>query len=138
MDGNIRKTWMPRRQRVLCMAASLLLASTSLAASANDVQCNVDSDYDLSITPKSLILTRDTGTPKAIVMRSGRLFVDDHWVKLSSEDSARIAEYEKQARATMPLAQAIGRDAADIAFTTLGEVASGLSATPEQTRAHLA
>jgi hypothetical protein len=139
MTRNSTKGWMPGRQQALCIAATLLLASTSAVASVkNDVQCNVDSDYDLSITPKSLILTRDTGTPKQIVMRSGRLFVDDRWVKLSAEDSARIAEYEKQARATMPLAQAIGRDAADIAFTTLGEVARGLSASPEQTQAHLA
>jgi len=125
-------------KRALCIAAATLLATASLAASAKDFECNVDSDYELSITPKSLILTRDIGTPKAIVMRSGRLFIDDRWVTLSSEDSARIAEYEKQARATMPLAQAIGRDAADIAFTTLGEVAAGLSATPDETRAHLA
>jgi hypothetical protein len=107
------------------------------AASAKDLRCDVDSDYDLSITPKSVILTRDTGTPKAIVMRQGKLFVDDRWVALSAEDGKRIAEYEKQARATMPLAQQIGRDAADIAFTTLGEVASGLSANPAQTRAQL-
>jgi hypothetical protein len=37
----------------------------------------------------------------------------------------------------MPLAQQIGRDAADIAFTTLGEVAAGLSSTPAETRALL-
>jgi hypothetical protein len=129
---------MPGTKQTLCAAATICLATTSLAASAKDFECNVDSDYDLSITPKSIILTRHVGTPKAIVMRSGRLFIDDKWVALSSEDSARIAEYEKQARATMPLAQAIGRDAADIAFTTLGEVAAGLSATPNETRAHLA
>ena len=129
---------MPGMKQTLCIAATTLLATASLSASAKDFECDVNSDYDLSITPKSLILTRDSGSPKTIVMRSGRLFVDDRWVELSSEDSARIAEYEKQARATMPLAQAIGRDAADIAFTTLGEVAAGLSATPDQTRAHLA
>ena len=125
-------------KHALCIAATSVLATASLAAGAKELHCEVDSDYDLSITPKSVILTRETGTPKAIVMRNGRLFLDDRWVRLSSADSARIADYEKQARATMPLAQAIGRDAADIAFTTLGEVASGLSANPDKTRAHLA
>jgi hypothetical protein len=123
--------------RTVLVGASLLIACG--AASAREMQCDVDSDYDLSITPRSVILTRATGSqsPKAIVMRDGRLFVDDDWVKLSPEDSRRIADYEKTVRATMPLAQQIGRDAADIAFTALGEVAAGLSSNPKQTRANL-
>jgi hypothetical protein len=122
------------------VATSMLLVTGGLlctAASAKDLRCDVDSDYDLTINERSLILTRQTGTPKAIVMREGRLFVDDEWVKLSAADSKRIAEYEKQARATLPLAQEIGRDAADIAFTALGEVAAGLSSSPDRTRAQL-
>jgi len=109
-------------------------------ASAKDFECHVDSDYDLTLNQQSLILTREagkTGTPKAIVMRQGRLFVDDKWVTLTAEDSKRIAEYEKQTRAAMPLAQQIGRDAADVAFTALGEVAAGLSSNPNRTRAQL-
>lgn len=120
--------------------AAVGILSTGLlcgAASAKDLQCNVDSDYDLSVTDRSLILTRATGTPKAIVMRDGRLFVDDEWVALSAADAKRIAEYEKKVRATMPLAQEIGRDAADIAFTALGEVAAGMSSNPERTRGQL-
>lgn len=107
-------------------------------AAAKEIRCDVDSDYDLGVTPRSVVLTRKVGTPKAIVMRQGRLFVDDQWVSLSADDSKRIAEYEKKVRAAMPLAAQIGRDAADIAFTALGEVASGLSSDPAGTRAHLA
>lgn len=116
------------------------LAALSMAggAAANDLHCDVKSDYSLSITERSLILTKQVGKPRAVVMRQGRLFVDDEWVPLSVDDSKRIAEYEKKARATMPLAAQIGRDAADIAFTALGEVATGLSADPEDTRKHLA
>ena len=66
------------------------------------------------------------------------MFIDDAWVNLSKDDSKRIAEYETHIRAMLPLAAQIGRDAADIAFTALGEVATGLSAHPEQTRAALA
>jgi hypothetical protein len=83
-------------------------------------------------------MTRETGTPKAVVMRQGRLFVDDKWVSLSADDTKRISEYEKKVRAAMPLAAQIGRDAAEIAFTALGEVATGLSSHPDETRAHLA
>jgi hypothetical protein len=118
---------------------ALGLVAACGTAAAKDLQCDVDSDYDLNVTDKSVILTRDkTGTPKAIVMRDGRMFIDDAWVNLSKDDSQRVAEYEKHVRATLPLAAQIGRDAADIAFTALGEVATGLSAHPEQTRAALA
>lgn len=120
------------------LGSGVALLALAGGATAKDVRCDVDSDYDLSITPRSVILTRETGTPKAVVMRQGRLFVDDQWVSLSADDSKRITEYEKKVRATMPLAAQIGRDAADIAFTALGEVATGLSAHPDDTRAHLA
>jgi hypothetical protein len=126
----------------LAVATGAMAAALCGAAAAKDrnLQCDVNSDYDLSITPKSVILTRassKTGTPKAIVMRQGRLFVDDRWVTLTPEDSKRIAQYEQEVRDTMPLAQQIGRDAADIAFTALGEVAAGLSSDPKSTQAHL-
>ena len=98
----------------------------------------MDSDYDLSIDDRSVILTRDNGVPKAIVMRQGKLFVDDRWVTLSSADTQRIADFEKGARAAMPEAQAIGREAADIAFTVLGEVAAGFSSDPKAAQAKVA
>ena len=120
------------------LGSGVALMALAGGAMAKDVRCDVDSDYDLSVTPSSVILTRQTGTPKAIVMRQGRMFVDDKWVSLSADDSKRIAEYEQKVRATMPLAAQIGRDAAAIAFTALGEVATQLSSHPAETRAHLA
>ncbi|HVR81676.1 MAG TPA: DUF2884 family protein [Luteimonas sp.] len=116
----------------------LVLFTASGIAAADDISCSVSSDYDLGITPKSVILTRDSGTPKALVMRQGRLFVDDRWVTLGAADRDRLITYEREARATMPLAQQIGHDAADIAFTTLGEVAAGFSSDPAASRAKLA
>lgn len=116
----------------------LLLAGTAQAYDVNiDVECNVESDYDFALTDKSVIFTRETGTPKAIVMRQGRMFVDDRWVQLSAADSRRVADYEREARAVMPLARQVGLDAADIAFTTLGEVAAGFGSDPTRTRAKL-
>ena len=124
----------------IALAAGLGLVAVSMAGgvAAKDLRCDVESDYSINITERSLILTKQAGTPRAVVMRQGRLFVDDEWVRLGADDTKRIAEYERKARATMPLAAQIGRDAADIAFTALGEVATGLSAHPEDTRKHLA
>jgi len=122
--------------RRLSVLTVLTLACGSAFAGTCDV--DVESDYDLALNEHSVILTRDSGVPKAIVMRQGRLFVDDAWVTLSAADSQRIAAFEQGTRATMPEAQAIGRAAADIAFTALGEVAAGFSSDPANSRAKLA
>jgi outer membrane lipoprotein SlyB len=117
------------------LASGVLLAacasqSVTAAQISVDASCDIDSDYDLTIDERSVILTRESGVPKAIVMRQGRLFLDDRWVELSAADTQRIAGFEAGAREAMPEAQAIGRDAADIAFTVLGEVAAGFSSDP--------
>ncbi|HEY0661830.1 MAG TPA: DUF2884 family protein [Lysobacter sp.] len=128
-------------RRLLVITALALASGSAIAATSihtDNVQCDVESDYDLTLNDRSVILTRDSGAPRAIVMRGGRLFVDDEWVQLSAADSARIADFEKGTRATMPLAQAIGRDAADIAFTALGEVAAGFSSDPKAAQAKVA
>lgn len=121
-------------RRALCFLALLALAAS---AHAGNVECNIESDYDLSINPQSVILTRDSGTPKWIVIRGDKLFVDDRWVALGHEDRKRIADLDRGTREIMPLAAQIGRDAADIAFTALGEVAAGFSNDPATTRAKL-
>lgn len=48
----------------------LALFALSGIAAADDISCNINSDYDLGITPKSVILTGDNGTPKALVMHN--------------------------------------------------------------------
>ncbi|HEY0505731.1 MAG TPA: DUF2884 family protein [Lysobacter sp.] len=121
------------------LLASAVLAVACGCAHAADVEidasCNMDSDYDLSIDERSVIFTREAGTPKAIVMRQGRLFVDDRWVELGDADRQRLVDFEQGAREAMPEAQAIGRDAADIAFTVLGELANGFSSDPAAVQA---
>ena len=129
-------------RRLLVVSVLSLASAHALAADVKSnevkVSCSMDSDYDLSINERSVILTRDSGVPKAIVMRQGRLFIDDRWVTLSAADSQRIREFEKGAREAMPEAQAIGRDAADIAFTVLGEVAAGFASDPKVAQAKIA
>ena len=124
----------PDMRRILLPAVLSALAAT---AQARDLSCDIESDYDLTLNEQSVILTRDSGLPKWVVVRGERLFVDDRWVALGDEDRKRIAAFDRGARAAMPLAREIGRDAADIAFTALGEVAAGFSNDPAQTRARL-
>jgi hypothetical protein len=124
--------------RRLLVLTVLSLACSSVFASHGGCDMDVESEYDLALNERSVILTRDSGVPKSIVMRQGRLFVDDAWVELSPADSRRIAAFEQGTRATMPEAQAIGRAAADIAFTTLGELAAGMSSDPASGQAKLA
>ena len=121
-------------RRTFC---SLALLSLAASAQARDVSCNIESDYDLTINDQSVILTRESGTPKWIVIRGDRLFVDDRWVALAKEDRQRIADFDRGTREIMPLAREIGRDAASIAITALGEVAAGFSNDPADTRAKL-
>ncbi|MEG3191552.1 DUF2884 family protein [Lysobacter sp. D1-1-M9] len=118
--------------------AIIVLPLVCGVAAAAEIECSIESDYELALNERSVILTRDSGTPQAIVMRGGRLFVDDRWVELSAADSRRIAEFERGARAAMPEAAAIGWEAAEIAFIALGEVAAGFSDDPAVVRSKLA
>lgn len=124
--------------RLTALAAATLACGSAFAANIKvDSECNIDSDYHLTLNERSLILTRESGAPKAIVMRQGRMFVDDRWVTLSADDSRRLAEFERGTRAAMVEAQHIGREAAYIAFTALGEVAATLGDHPERTRGQI-
>ena len=116
-------------------AIALLLCAS--AASGKDIRCNIESDFDFTLNQQSLIFTRDSGKPKWIVIRGDRLFVDDRWVALDAEDRKRIAAFDRGTREIMPLARAIARDATDIAFTALSEVAAGFSSDAATTRAKL-
>ncbi|MDO7932841.1 DUF2884 family protein [Xanthomonas euvesicatoria pv. eucalypti] len=129
-------------KHAITMAAAALFGLLSgagvAAAKDQDLHCEVSSDYDLTLNARSLILIRESGTPQRLVMRQGALFVDDRWVALSEDDRARLLQFERQTRDVVPLAQAVGREAADIAVTALGEVAAGFSRSPDATRAQLA
>src|SRR3546814_9854177 len=109
--------------RILPLGCALLLLASVGTASGSDVNvyCDVHSDYDFALTSMCLILIREDGAPKTVLMRQGRLFIDDRWVEVGAADRQRLSDYEREARAMMPLAAKIGQDAADIAFTALGE-----------------
>lgn len=121
----------------LLAVTTLLLASLSAQAATDVARCEVDSDYALTLNDRSLILLRQEGAPRRIVMRQGRMFVDDAWVTLSAQDAERVAAFERQTRQAVPVAQEVGRQAAGIALSALGEAAAGFSRDPARTRRQL-
>ncbi|QQP95499.1 DUF2884 family protein [Lysobacter enzymogenes] len=124
--------------RLAAAIATLVACGAAGAEVRIDGRCEIDSPYQLTLNERSLILTRQDGEPKALVMRQGRLFVDDRWVELGAQDSQRLAEFERGTRAAMPETQAIAREAADIALVALGEVAAKLGNHPDRTQAKVA
>lgn len=115
-------------KRTLLFAA-LVLAGTS--ASAENKGCNIDSDYDVALSPDAITFSRDDGAPRSVVMKDGSLLVDGHEAALTDADRERVRQFERDARALVPEVRAITMDAVDIAFTAMAEVARGLA--PENT-----
>ena len=130
-------------KRWAAATAALALAATAAHAADRDrgvvvsADCEIDSPYEFRLTDRSVVYTRATGTPRTVLIRDGKLFIDEAWVAVSEADARRLREFERGTRASMPLVQQIGRDAAQIAFTAIGEVAAGLSSDPAATRRKL-
>jgi len=116
----------------------LLSAGGQAAAQVHVDDCRIDSRYDFHLTERSVVLLDKGGSPHTVLMRQGQLFVDDRWVEVSAADARRLADYEREARAAMPLAANIAREATAIAFDALAEVAAGFGSDPETSRRRLA
>lgn len=126
----------------LLLTAALGLALT-FAAQANSHtidSCGLDSDYDVTLDKTGLSFRHGGGKPESIVMSKGQLIVDGRSLSISDADRARIAEYEATVRALVPQAKAIARDAVDIAYVAVTEVAAAFSETADDssTRRRLA
>jgi len=115
----------------LLFAAALGLGLTfaAQARSHSIDSCGLDSDYDVTIDKSGLSFRHSGGTPVSIVMNKGQLIVDGRALALSDTDRARVAEYEATVRALVPQAKAIARDAIDIAYVAVSEVAAAFSGT---------
>lgn len=121
-------------KRLLPAAAlGLSLTFTAQAASPNFGSCGLDSDYDVTLDKAGLTFRHDGGKPASIVMSKGQLVVDGRNLSISDADRARIAEYEATVRALVPQAKAIARDAVDIAYVAVTEVAAAFSGTADDT-----
>lgn len=120
-------------KRLLAAAVALgLTFAVAVPAYSHDIgSCGLDSDYDVTLDTSGLTFRRDGDQSRSIVMSKGRLVVDGRDLSISDADRARIAEYEATVRALVPQAKAIARDAVDIAYVAVTEVAAAFSDTAD-------
>jgi hypothetical protein len=130
----------PARHRPRPAQAALFLALAFAAggSQAHEFNCDVESDYSISLERGSLRFEREDGTPARVELRRGRLLIDGEPARLSDADAARIARMLRELQALAPEVLAIALEALDIAFDALSEVANGLLDDSDATRARLA
>lgn len=123
------------------LTLALLLAAGQAAAHEDahvNLNCDVGSDWSVAPYRSAFLFTRGEGSARTEVgIGGGRLFVDGKEVTLAGEDQRRIAGIESELHALEPELRQVGREAVDIAFSALVEVARGLSSTPDKTIAEL-
>jgi hypothetical protein len=126
------------------LAAAILLSLAALGAQAHPhddghhVQCDLHSDYSMSMHGKAFVFTRDEGAARHVAIGGGRLWVDGEEVKLSAADHAELGRFEAELNRMVPRAQKVVVEATEIAFSALIEVARGFNQDgSEQTVAKL-
>jgi Protein of unknown function (DUF2884) len=97
------------------------------AAQARDIHfgdgnCGYSTDYDLHVTPSGIDFHRDSGQPGSVFMHDGHLRVDGRDVAVSSEDAARLRDYEAQVRLLLPEVAGIAREGVNIGFAAMRTV----------------
>jgi Protein of unknown function (DUF2884) len=114
--------------------ALLLAAGQAVAGGTHDVNlgCDVGSDWSVSLYRSAFLFKQENGAAHEVGIGGGRLFVDGKEITLAVDDQRRIADLEAEMRALAPELRQVGREAVDIAFTALIEVARGLSRTPDK------
>ena len=107
----------------------VVLAGGAQAADVHGhhLQCSYNSDYDVQVQSGGIAFSRDEGHPAAVFMHDGQLRVDGRTVSVSTEDAARLRDYEQQVRELVPAMAAIARDGLDIGYSALTTVAATLA-----------
>lgn len=110
------------RSLTLALAAALMAPLSQAMAEVNiEARCEIDSGYDLTVQPKQLKFTRQTGKSE-VIFAQGSIYVDGSQLVLNSADRQRAADFEQGVRALIPDVKAIASDAVEIAFTALNRV----------------
>lgn len=127
------------KRQILPIALALACASGTIdARDVNiDRQCNIESNYRVDMNRRAFVFTRDEGKAIEFAIGGGRLFIDGSEQKLSPADHDRLRAMEAEMHTLVPEVEKVTREAVDIAFTALIEVARGLSSTPNQSIADL-
>jgi len=111
--------------RTLFIAAALL-AATPFAYGRTLNSCNAESEFDLTLHPNRLELTREDGSPRRVEFVDGRLWLDNREQRLSAEDRARILRFEAEVRALAPRIRTVALEGVAIASEAIGLVITHL------------
>jgi len=111
------------------LLAAALGAAVSVPAFAHTHihDCDLSSDYSLSIKPDRLVFKRHHGTPAEVEIANGTLRVDGTLVATNATDAQRLRDAEQEVRALVPEVKGIARDAVAIAFDAVGQVAAAFA-----------
>jgi hypothetical protein len=111
------------------MMACALAAGLALggAAHAHDLEvhdghCGYSTAYDVQVMPGGIGFYRNDGKPADVFMHDGHLRVDGRDVALSSEDAARLRDYEQQVRLLLPEVADVAREGVNIGFAAMRTV----------------
>ncbi len=114
--------------KAMLLAAALAAAvPVSALAHAHIHDCDLSSDYALTIKPDRLVFRRHAGTPAEIEIANGALRVDGAPVATSAADAQRLRDAEREVRSLVPEVKGIARDAVAIAFDAVGQVAAAFA-----------
>lgn len=124
-------------QFIRCFVVTILLsvAAPSFAAiSFSTDDCNLHSDYSLTIKPDRLVMTQESGTPAKLVISKGTLVADGQELTLSGDDRERVLGIERGVRELEPDIKMIAREAIAIALEAVTEVSAGFADNPQDAR----
>ncbi len=114
--------------KAMLLAAALAAAvPVSALAHTHIHDCDLSSDYALTIKPDRLVFRRHAGTPAEIEIANGALRVDGAPVATSAADAQRLRDAEREVRSLVPEVKGIARDAVAIAFDAVGQVAAAFA-----------
>lgn len=119
------------KRLLLAAALALSFSATASAGGHTFESCGIDSRYSVSFESGGLLFVREDGKPARVLMNKGRLQIDGRDIGLSDADRSRVAEFEATVRALVPQAKAVARDAVDIAYSAVSEVAATFSQTAD-------
>ena len=119
------------------LLAAALAAAVSVPAFAHTHihDCDMSSDYALTIKPDRLVFKRHAGKPAEIEIADGTLRIDGKLIATSAADEHRLREAEREVRSLVPEVKTIARDAISIAFNAVGQVAAAVARDSDAARA---
>lgn len=124
----------PFIQTFVTMVLLSVAAPSFAAVSFSTDDCDIHSDYALTIEPDRLVMTKKDGSPAKLVISEGTLVADGRKLALSANDRERVLGIERGVRELEPDIKAIAREAIAIALEAVTEVSASFADNPQGAR----